>query len=140
MAFFVDEAEVHRYVGGILRLAGKHPVVGPRLAAAETTLRIVVSNPDCELTFAFTEPPQVLLGPCRLVPDVTFRVEGDVLDQYWRGNYDLLQGLARGEVEASGRVSRVLKVLPHVRLLFPVYQAMVGAKPRVTRSPAQPRL
>jgi len=45
MTFFVDAAEVHRYVGGILRLAGNHPVVGPRLAAAATTLRIVVEDP-----------------------------------------------------------------------------------------------
>jgi|SRR6266545_2813604 len=128
MAFFVDEHEVHRYVGGILLRAGNHPVVGPRLAAARTTLTLMVSEPDAELTVLLDETHQVLLGPTGVAADVTFRLTGDVLDQFWRGRYDLLDGLARGEVAASGRVSRVLKVLPHLRPLFPVYEALVQVK------------
>jgi len=128
MAFFVDEHEVHRYVGGVLQLAGTHPAVGPRLAAARTTLTFKVSEPDAELTVLLDESHQVWLGPTRVAADVTFSLTGDVLDQFWRGRYDLLDGLARGEVAASGRVSRVLKVLPHLRPLFPVYEALVQVK------------
>lgn len=128
--FFVDGAEVHDLVGGILRLAGEHPVVGPRLAAAATVFRLEVAEPSCQMTVALTDPVDVVCGECDLDPDVTFYMTGDQLDRYWRGEYDLLQGLARGEVEASGRVSRVLKVLPELRLLFPVYRAMAAASRR----------
>jgi hypothetical protein len=128
MAFFVDEAEVHRYVGGILRLAGSHPVVGPRLAEARTTLTLDIGQPDAEITVVWGSTNRVVLGPAALVPDVTFRMSGDDLDRFWRGRYDLLDGLARGDVAVSGQVSRVLKVVPHLQPMFPVYEALVRLK------------
>ena len=128
MAFFVDESEVYRYVGGVMRLAGSHPVVGPRLAEARTTLSLEVSQPDCEITVVWGETNQVVVGPAALVPDVIFRMSGDDLDRFWRGQYDLLDGLARGDVAVSGRVSRVLKVVPHLQPMFPVYEALVRLK------------
>ena len=135
--FFVDGAEVHDLVGGILRLAAGHPVIGPRLAAAATVFRLQVSHPPCEVTVALSDPVEVVCGECDLRPDVTFYMTGDQLDRYWRGDYDLLDGLARGDVEASGRVSRVLKVLPELQLLFPVYRAMAAAR-RLSASRALP--
>lgn len=133
--FFVDGAEVHDLVGGVLRLAAGHPVIGPRIAAAATVLRLEVSQPSCELTVALNDPVDVVCGECDLVADVTFYMTGDQLDRYWRGDYDLLEGFARGDVEASGRVSRVLKVLPELQLLFPVYRAMAAARSRSASRP-----
>jgi len=80
------------------------------------------------MTVALYEPATVSFGPSHRNADVTLRMSADVLDRYWRGEYDLLDGLARDEVTASGRLSRVLKVLPELRPLFPVYQAMVATK------------
>jgi hypothetical protein len=128
MAFFADASEVDRYVGGILRLATGHPHVGPRLAEASTTVRFRIDGPDCEFTLALYDPPRVVFGPCGMTPDVTLTLPGDLLDGYWRGAYDLLDGLANGEVAATGQVSRVLKVLPHASQLFSVYRAMVAPK------------
>jgi 3-phenylpropionate/trans-cinnamate dioxygenase ferredoxin reductase component len=130
MPFFENAQEVDQYVGGALRLAASHPRIGPRLASASTVLKLTVHNPDCEFTVDLFEPVRVEFGSSRSRPDVTLGISGDVLDAYWRGEYDLLDGLARDEVSASGPVSRVLKVLPAVEGLFPAYRAMVAIKQR----------
>lgn len=132
MAVFLDAAEVHHYVGSMFRLAGNHPVVGPKLASADAVLQLVVTGPECELTIGLDHSHRLVLGSCELNPDVTLQISADLLDRYWRGEYDLVRGLAAGEAFATGRVSRVLKVLPHVGLLFPVYRAMT----RTGRSPS----
>lgn len=129
MGYFADAEEVDRYIGGIFRLAFAHPRVSPRLAGAASTLRIVVEDPTCELTLSLYDAPRVIFGPNRLHPDVTLELSGDQIDRYCRGDYDLLDALAAGEVVATGRLSRVLKVLPHMSQLFPVYRAMVAPKP-----------
>jgi hypothetical protein len=128
MPYFSTAAEVDCYVGGILRLACGDIDVRSRLAAAHVTLRLVSEEPHAELTFSMLEPVTVVCGPTDLVPDVTFTCPGDVLDSYWRGEYSLLQGLARGEVRARGPVSRVLKVLPALEPMFPAYLRLVAGK------------
>lgn len=129
MAFFVDAEELHRYVGGFMRLATDHPRVGPRLRAADTSLRLLVSEPECELTVVMGAETAVLAGACDHDAEVTMHIRGDLVHRYCSGEYDLVDGLARGDVTASGRLSRVLKVLPELTPLFPVYRAMVAAKP-----------
>lgn len=129
MGYFASADEVDRYVGGIFRLAFAHPRVSPHLAAASSTLHIRVEDPACELTLSLFDSPRVIFGPTRLHADVTLLLSGDQLDRYCRGDYNILDALAAGEITATGRLSRVLKVMPHMAQLFPVYRAMVAPKP-----------
>jgi hypothetical protein len=124
MTVFVDEADVVRSVGEILRLALSHPLAGPPLAAAHTVLALEIVEPSCHITVALQDPPEICLGPTELVPDVRMRMTADVLDGFWRGRYDILDGLATGEVTAWGQVSRILKILPHLEPLFPIYESL----------------
>jgi hypothetical protein len=128
MAAFANDAEVDRYAGGVLRLAAADPDVGPALAAASTYLCFVLTDPDCELNVFLFDPVRVVVGRSGLEKDVSFRMSADVLDAFWRGEYDLRDGLARGDVVATGRISRVLKLLPLMAPMVPVYLAMVASR------------
>lgn len=137
MAAFADAAEVDRYVGGVLRLAAAHPEVGPALAAASTHFSLQLSGPDCELNVFLFDPVRVEFGErIGRTTDVTFRISADKLDAFLRGEYDLRDGLARGDVAATGRISRVLALLPQFAVMFPVYRVMVG--PRDDATAARP--
>lgn len=128
MGYFESAAEVDRYIGGILRAAGQDPEVARALAAAEVTLKIQCTEPDCEITVALEDPIQVLIGPTKRKADVTLTMPSDVADRYWRGEYTLSTGLAKGEVRARGPVNKVLKLVPATKPMFPVYKAMVAEK------------
>jgi putative sterol carrier protein len=137
MAAFADAAEVDRYVGGVLRRAAAHPELGPALAAASIHLSLQLSKPDCELNVFLFDPVRVELGPRSGPPaDVVFRMSADRLDGFWRGDYDLRDGLASGDVVASGRISRILVLLPKLAVMSSVYRVMVA--PRDVTNEARP--
>jgi len=127
MAVFGGPDDVDRLIGGMFRLAGDHPHIGPALASAASVLRLELSEPSCCMTLELVPPIRVNFGACDTVPDITLRLAADRLHYFWRGEYDLREGIADGQVECLGRLSRVLKVLPHVKPLFPLYRAMVDA-------------
>ncbi len=128
MAFFADAAEVDKYIGEMFRLAGDHPEVGDRIKAANIVLRVEYSDPDCVLTVAFQDPVRAEPGETDLTPDITLVMRADIANQFWRGEYNLAVGLAKGQVRAKGPVSKILKLVPLTKPLFPVYRDLVKDK------------
>jgi putative sterol carrier protein len=132
MGYFADGEEVDKYIGSMFRQAADHPVVGPKMKAAEIILRIEYSDPDCEMTVKFHDPMEVIPGPTDVEPDITLIMQADTADQYWRGKYNLAVGLAKGQVKAKGPVNKILKLVPLTKPLFPVYTELVADKDKET--------
>ena len=128
MGFFKDPAELDQYIGGVFRDAGVHPESGPKLKAANIVMRVLYNDPDCEMTLVFRDDYQVIPGPTDVKPDVTLLMRGDTADQFWRGEYNLALGLAKGQVKAKGPVNKILKLVPLTKPLFPMYRDKVAAK------------
>jgi hypothetical protein len=57
-------------------------------------------------------------------------MESDIADKYWRGEYNLAVGLAKGKVKAKGPVNKILKLVPLTKPLFPMYRELTAAKDR----------
>ncbi|CAN5457259.1 hypothetical protein BH11ACT8_BH11ACT8_00610 [soil metagenome] len=136
MSYFSSAVEVDCFVGGLLRMAAVDPQAGPLLAAASLTLTLRCEDPDASLTISMFDPVTVFWNVSTQVPDVELACRADLLDRYLRGQFSLLDGLADGRVQARGRVSKVLKVLPALEPLFPVYRRLVAAKDRADRGAA----
>ncbi|MBB3749649.1 putative sterol carrier protein [Mycolicibacterium sp. BK634] len=128
MGFFTDQAELDTYIGGVFREAGEHPESGPKLKAANIVMRVIYTDPDCEMTMAFRDDYQVISGPTDVKADVTLLMRGDTADQFWRGDYNLAIGLAKGQVKAKGPVNKILKLVPLTKPLFPMYRSKIAEK------------
>jgi len=128
MAFFKDTAELDEYIGGVFRDAGNHPESGPKLRSAGIVMRIVYAEPDGEMTIVFRDDYQVIAGPTDVQPDITLLMRGDTADQFWRGDYNLAVGLAKGQVKAKGPVNKILKLVPLTKPLFPMYLEKIADK------------
>lgn len=128
MPYFNDADEVYKYIGGVFREAGEHPDAGPNLKAADTVLRFNYSEPDSVLTVKFTEDYAVIEGENDVEPDVTLTMPADIAHKYWRGEYNLAVGLAKGKVRAKGPVNKILKLVPLTKPLFPLYRAATDTK------------
>lgn len=76
----------------------------------------------------FRPDSKVMFGPCDEKADVTLLMRGDTGDQFWRGEYNLAIGLAKGQVKAKGPVNKILKLVPLTKPLFPMYREKVAAK------------
>jgi putative sterol carrier protein len=128
MAFFANADEVDKYIGEMFRLAGDHPEVGEKMKAANIVMRVEYSDPDCVVTIGFQDPMRVDPGETDLVPDITLIMRADTGDKFWRGEYNLAVGLAKGQVKAKGPVNKILKLVPLTKPLFPVYRDLVKDK------------
>ncbi|WP_131785712.1 hypothetical protein [Protofrankia symbiont of Coriaria ruscifolia] len=128
MAFFANADEMDKYIGEMFRLAGDHPEVGDKMKAANIVMRVEYSDPDCVVTVAFQDPIRVESGETGLVPDITLIIRADIANQFWRGEYNLAVGLAKGQIKAKGPINKILKLVPLTKPLFPVYRDLVKDK------------
>jgi len=129
VAYFQNADEVYKYVGGVFREARDNPDVGPKMAQADVDLQIYYSDPDSMLTIRFHEPQiEVEDGGDDPSADVKLFMPADIADKYWRGEYNLAVGLAKGQVKAKGPVNKILKLVPVTKPLFPMYKDLVAEK------------
>jgi putative sterol carrier protein len=129
MAFFENADEVYKYIGGVFRAAAEHPEVGPKMAAADITLQVYYSDPESTVTVRFHEPKLTVEdGGDDSSADVKLFMPADTADKYWRGEYNLAVGLAKGQVKAKGPVNKILKLVPLTKALFPMYKDLVSEK------------
>src|SRR5436190_12763502 len=129
MSYFKDDAEVYKYLGGVFRVANDVEGVGSNLRAADIVLRLDYSNPTSSITVVLKEPAiEVIEGDSDLDPDVRMSMSADHGNQFWRGEYNVAVGLAKGQVKAKGLVTKILKLIPAAKPVFPIYRDLVGEK------------
>ena len=129
MGYFADADEVYTYIGGVFRAAADHPTQGPEMAASGITMQLNYTDPDCVLTVRFHEPKiEVVEGPAEGPVDVRLFMRADDAHMFWRGEYNLAVGLAKGQVKAKGPVAKILKLVPLTKPLFPIYRDLTAAK------------
>ena len=126
MSTFSDASEVYKYVGGVFRIAADHPEIGPRMRAANITMQVNYSDPAASLTIRFQEPMEVIEGGQDDNADVRLSMPADIAHKYWRGEYNLAVGLAKGQVKAKGPVNKILKLVPITKPLFPIYRDLTA--------------
>ena len=99
------------------------------MAAADITLQIYYSDPASKVTIRFQEPKLTVEdGGDDTGADVKLFMPADIADKYWRGEYNLAVGLAKGQVKAKGPVNKILKLVPLTKPLFPMYKELVSEK------------
>lgn len=134
MGYFKDADEVYEYIGGVFRKAGEDPEAGPKLRAANISMQATYSDPDSTLVVRFTEPFEVIDGGTDENADVKISMPADIAHKYWRGEYNLAVGMAKGQVKAKGPISKILKMVPITKPLFPMYREMTDNKERAGAS------
>jgi len=128
MGYYKDAEEVYKYVGGVFR-AARESEVGPKLATADVDMQIYYSDPESCLTIRMHSPNiEVLDGSDDPNADIKLFMPADIGDKYWRGEYNLAVGLAKGQVKAKGPVNKILKLVPLTKPLFPIYRQLVAEK------------
>jgi hypothetical protein len=134
MGYFENAQEVYKYIGGIFRIAATHPEAAPKLKAANVALKLHFIDPDAQVTVMFRDPVEVIVGPTDAQVDVHMYMYADIGDRFFRGNYNLAVGLAKGEVKARGPVNKIVKLVPVAKPLFPIYKDLTADKGRAGAS------
>lgn len=128
MSYFKNEQELYKYVGGVFRAGAEHEMVGPKLKAAGVVLQLHYTDPESQLTVVLDDPMDIIEGDTDVKPDVHLYMRSDDADKYWRGEFNLAVGLAKGQVRSKGPINKILKLVPLTKPLFPIYRDLVAEK------------
>lgn len=129
MSYFSTAEEVYKYLGGVFRAANEVESIGDELRTSDIVLRLDYSTPAASITVVLKEPAiEVIEGETELTPDVRMSMSADNGNKFWRGEYNVAVGLAKGQVKAKGPVSKILKLIPVAKPVFPLYRELVADK------------
>jgi putative sterol carrier protein len=124
MAAFKDDAEVYDYVGGIFEKVVADPELGPKFAESGVVLGLTYTDPDSVLTIDMANRT-VHTGGSGPAPNVELFMTADTANKFWLGEVNLSLAMAKGRVKAKGSVTKLLKLVPSAKKLFPVYRQML---------------
>jgi hypothetical protein len=135
MSVFETSQQFYETVGELLQRAARDPSIGPAVARSDTVIQLRYTNPDAQITInAHGTPTQfggyvdVFLGTCDLEPEIIMSMTSDLAHEFWSGRVNLASALARRQIEASGPVIKVLRLVPAVEPLYQQYPALLKAK------------
>ena len=132
MAYFADEQEVYRYLGGLFRALLEDEELRAGLLEANTIVEYRYRRPDSEITVKLVEgeQPRIDEGPSDLEPELVLTMDADLAHRFWLGRVNPTIALARGQMRASGPIAKLLRLVPVVRPAFPLYRQMLEREGR----------
>jgi len=135
LAVFRDSEQFYECVGALMDLAKNDPQVGGKIAKSNIIIRFQYANPEAVTTVdARSVPTQegafvdVYHGANELVADVVMSMDADIAHRFWLGKVNLISALTKGEIQAEGPISKILKLLPAVKPLYKQYPILLREK------------
>jgi putative sterol carrier protein len=75
-------------------------------------------------------PGDVDFGESEMEPEVTMSMKADTAHRFWLGRVNVTTAIARGEIKPQGPVSKILKLVPLTKPVFPRYRALLEEQGR----------
>jgi putative sterol carrier protein len=130
VSYFKTADEVYVFLGQLLLDLCEDEELGPKFNKANTIVQYRYTDPDCTITVKMIdgEMGQVEMGEATLEPEVILAMDTDVAHKFWLGKVNVTVALARGQIQATGPVAKILKLVPLTKPLFPVYRDLIAQK------------
>lgn len=137
MSVFGSEQDVYDHIGRLFLEMCDDDQLVRRCQRADVVVQYRSYDPDAVITADMRADHElaVYLGDCELEPQVVMTMAADTAHHFFLGEVNLTVALARGQIQASGPVAKILKLVPLVKPFFPRYRALlegVGRRDLVT--------
>ena len=132
MPVFKDDQEVYQYIGRLFQDLTDDPELSPKFRRADTIVQYKYTNPESQITVKMKdgEEGKVDFGPTEMQPEIVMSMEADTAHRFWLGKVNVTMALAKGQMKAKGPVAKILKLVPLVKPVFPLYQKMLEEQNR----------
>ena len=125
MPLFTDEAEVYEYLGRIFEIGTKKEGLADRLASSGVVLRIHYTDPDAVVTVDLPQKVVETGADSTATPTIELFMSADTGNSFWLGQVNLPVAMTRGKVRAKGPTTKLLKLLPAAKELYPEYRQLL---------------
>jgi putative sterol carrier protein len=129
MATFQSADELHSTLGAFLAEITMAPDMRPKFTAADTSFLVSYTDPEARTLVDCTQdPPRVVNDPpADAAAEINLKMSADDAHRFWQGKLNMTVALAKKQVQVSGPMGKMLKLLPAMRPAFPRYREFLEA-------------
>jgi hypothetical protein len=126
---FRDAAEIHATLGAFLAEITRDPEMRPKFTAADTSFLVIYSAPEARTLVDCTQDPPLVVNdpPGDAAAEINLVMSADDAHRFWQGKLNMTVALAKKQVQVSGPMGKMLKLLPAMRPAFPRYREFLEA-------------
>ena len=124
MAHFSSADEIYASLGACLKAAATDPDNARDFQRVGTIVRLETVAPKAQITLKLEadQPIEVEFGESKLRPAAILAMPGDTAQGFWLGETNIITALAQGKMKAQGPVAVILKLVPLVNVVAPLYR------------------
>ena len=124
MAHFSSADEIYASLGACLKAAATDPDNARDFQRVGTIVRLETVAPKAQITMKLEadQPIEVEFGESKLRPAAILAMPGDTAQGFWLGEVNIITALAQGKMKAQGPVAVILKLVPLVNVVAPLYR------------------
>ena len=125
MPHFSSADEIYASLGACLKAAATDPDNARDFQRVGTIVRLETVAPKAQITLKLEadQPAEVEFGESKLRPAAILAMPGDVAQGFWLGEVNIITALAQEKMKAQGPVAVILKLVPLVNVVAPLYRA-----------------
>ena len=125
MPHFSSADEIYASLGACLKAAATDPDNARDFQRVGTIVRLETVAPQAQITMKLEadQPAEVEFGESKLRPAAILAMPGDVAQGFWLGEVNIITALAQEKMKAQGPVAVILKLVPLVNVVAPLYRA-----------------
>ncbi|MEI6793050.1 MAG: hypothetical protein WCK97_07415 [Actinomycetes bacterium] len=124
VAHFASADEIYASLGACLKAAATDPENAREFQRVGTIVRLETVAPKAQISLKLEadQPIEVEFGESKLRPAAILAMPGDTAQGFWLGEVNIITALAKGKMKAQGPVAVILKLVPLVNVVAPLYR------------------
>jgi hypothetical protein len=124
VAHFSSADDVYASLGACLKAAATDPDNARDFQRVGTIVRLETVAPKAQITLKLEadQPIEVEFGESKLRPAAILAMPGDTAQGFWLGETNIITALAQSKMKAQGPVAVILKLVPLVNVVAPLYR------------------
>jgi len=124
MGTFQSADEIHATLGAFLAEITKDPELRPKFIASDTSFLVTYTEPEARTLVDCTQDPPLVVNdpPPEATAEINLGMSADDAHRFWQGKLNMTVALAKKQVQVSGPMGKMLKLLPAMRPAFPRYR------------------
>jgi putative sterol carrier protein len=129
VAIFQSADDLYKTLGAFLDHITKEPDMRPKFVNADTSFLVTYTDPDgLTLVDCRQDPPLVTNDPpADADAEINLGMSADDAHRFWQGKLNMTVALAKKQIQVSGPMSKMMKLLPAMRPAFPRYREFLEA-------------
>lgn len=118
---FANTEEIYKVFGLTVDKLKQDAPLLKTLGESGSVLVMKVPNLDAIFTLEMKGGLNVTYGPCDIKSDAQTIQNDDIFNKFWQGKLNLMIAMTKGQVKASGAMTKMLKMLPKINPIYKYY-------------------